>query len=169
MTDYSKSVIYMIKKKDDDDNENIYIGSTKNFTKRKWDHKKRCNNPNTKGYNLKVYQYVRDNGGWNEFVMVVIQDYPCNCREELEEREDQIMCEMNSKLNTVRAKRSKKEWRIDNLDKIKEKKKEYYQNNSDKINEKKSEKIKCGKCGSEIARNHIAIHQKTKKCKDFVH
>ena len=68
-----------------------------------------------------------------------------------------------------------KKYREDNRDKIneklkeyyqnnQEKKKEYYQNNQEKIKANKTEKIKCGKCGSEIARNNIARHQKTKKC-----
>jgi len=139
MSYYSKSVIYMIKKKDDDDNENVYIGSTKNFRKRKWEHKNRCNNPNSKGYNLKLYQYIRENGGWDEFNKIVIEKYPCNSKEELVKREDEIMCEIKSNLNNIRAKRSIKEYRIDNLDKIKEQSKKNYENNKDKINERNRE------------------------------
>ena len=184
MSDYSKSVIYMIKKKDYDDNENVYIGSTKNFTKRKWDHKKRCNNPNIKGYNLKVYQYVRDNGGWDNFVMDVIEDYPCNNKDELVKREDEIICKIKSNLNDRRAKRSKKEWRIDNNEKIKEyqkdyrelnkdkiaeKKKEYYELNKQNINERRSEKVKCDICGCKISKRNLSAHKKTLKCKNFVH
>ena len=64
--------------------------------------------------------------------MIKIENYPCNNKLELEEREDIIMCEINSKLNTVRAKRSKKEWRIDNNEKIKEQSKKNYKNNKEK-------------------------------------
>ena len=126
------------KKKDDDDNENVYIGSTKNFTKRKWDHKNNYKNPNNKCYNLKLYEYIRKNGGWNKFVMVVIQDYPCNCKEELELCEDQVICQMNSKLNDKRARRSCKQRYEDNKEKILEQSKKYYENNK----EKKIEKMK---------------------------
>jgi len=139
MSDYSKSVIYMIKKKDDDDNENIYIGSTKDFKQRKWDHKKSCNNPNSVGYNMKVYQYIRENGGWDNFVMDVILAYPCNDKYQLKLREDEIICEINSKLNTNRANRGQKQYYQDNLDKIKEKKKKYHQKNKEKIKEQMKE------------------------------
>ena len=145
MSDYLNSVIYMIKKKDDYDNKNVYIGSTKDFMKRKNCHKNGCNNPNSRGYNMKLYQYIRDNGGWDEWCMVVIQDYPCDSRDELKECEDIIMCEIKSVLNNNRANRSIKEWCIDNRDKLAEKKKEYYQNNSDKIKEQHKEYHKLNK------------------------
>ena len=197
MSDYSKSVIYMIKKKDDDDNENVYIGSTNNFTRRKHQHKSNCNNPNRKQHNLKVYQYIRDNGGWDEWIMDVILNYPCDSREELEEREDIIMCEIKSVLNNNRAKRSIKEYRIDNRDKLAEQMKQYYEvnkdkvleqtkeyyenncdkikeyhkkwykNNIDKIAEKRSEKIKCDICGCEISKGNLLTHKKSLKCKNY--
>ena len=184
MTDYSKSVIYMIKKKDDDDNENVYVGSTNDIKQRKRAHKKICNNPNLKGYNMKVYQYIRENGGWDNFVMDVILAYPCNSKKELVKREDEIMCEIKSNLNNIRAKRSIKEWRIDNRDKIKERDKKWYEDNKDKVleknkkyrelnkekrSEKRSEKIKCDICGSEITKGNLLRHKKSLKCQDFVH
>ena len=153
MSDYLNSVIYMIKKKDDYDNENVYIGSTNNFKQRKWDHKNTCNNPNLKGYNYKIYKYIRENGGWDEFVINVIEAYPCSCKRELVKREDEIMCEIKSNLNNIRAKRSIKEYRIDNRDKIKEKNKEYYENNCDKINEYNKEYYENNK-------NKVLEHQK---------
>ena len=42
----------------------VYVGHTTNFIKRKARHKIDCNNSNKKEYNLKVYQIIRDNGGW---------------------------------------------------------------------------------------------------------
>ena len=41
--DYSKTLIYKLVHKEDYDNENIYIGSTTDFVKRKNSHKSCCN------------------------------------------------------------------------------------------------------------------------------
>ena len=129
MSDYSKSVIYMIKKKDDDDNENVYVGSTKDFTKRKWEHKTRCNNPNSKGYNYKIYKYIRENGGWDEWEMIAIETYPCESKRELEIRERFHIETLKPKLNKNIPTRTHKEYRDDNKEVIKEKKKQDYIDN----------------------------------------
>ena len=70
--DYSKTIIYKLVKNDDFNNENIYVGSTTDFTRRKNEHKNTCNNEKSKDYNDKKYQYIRENGGWSEWNMVEI-------------------------------------------------------------------------------------------------
>jgi predicted GIY-YIG superfamily endonuclease len=50
-TDYSRTIIYVIKCKDDNITEE-YIGSTTDFIKRKCCHKGACNNEKNKDYNL---------------------------------------------------------------------------------------------------------------------
>ncbi len=61
MSDYSKAVVYKFHK---DDLPEIYIGSTHDEIKREQDHKSVCNNENSKEYNKKVYEFMRDNGGY---------------------------------------------------------------------------------------------------------
>ena len=78
MPKYENSVIYKIKHNEDYDDTNIYIGSTSNFKNRKYQHKCSCNSEKGKKYNLPVYQYIRDNGGWDNFVMIPIEQYSCN-------------------------------------------------------------------------------------------
>ena len=59
-----------------DDNLQCYVGSTDYFNHRKSQHKSACNNPNDKAYNLKVYQYIRANGGFNNWrfeVLLIIE------------------------------------------------------------------------------------------------
>lgn len=131
MADYSKGIIYMIKKIDDEDYENVYIGSTINFIKRKNEHKGRCNNSNDPKHHYKIYKYIRENGGWDCFEIVELEKYPCNSKQELEKREDEIMIEYKNRLNTQRAHMSKEELKI--------KMEEYYQNNRDKILERGKE------------------------------
>ena len=75
--DYSNTVIYKLVNKEDYDNANVYIGSTANFTQRKYCHKSRCNNEKDKAYDSKIYQNIRNDGGWDEWNMIEIEKYPC--------------------------------------------------------------------------------------------
>ena len=98
--DYSRTVIYKLVNKEDYDNANIYIGSTTNFTKRKCEHKSDCMNENKIGYNSKKYQFIRDNGGWNEWNMIEVEKYPCTDNREAEAREEHWRIHFNAVLNT---------------------------------------------------------------------
>jgi len=69
MTDYSKTIIYKLINYDYP--ELVYVGSTTNFIKRKQNHKKNsCLNSNIKQTNLKLYQVIRNNGGWENWNMI---------------------------------------------------------------------------------------------------
>ena len=72
--DYSKTIIYKICCNDLNVKE-IYVGSTCNFIKRKSKHKDSCNNIKSKQYNYKLYQFIRDNQGWENFSMIEIEKY----------------------------------------------------------------------------------------------
>ena len=58
-----------------------YIGSTKNLYNRICQHKCRCNNINSSKYNLKVYKFIRENGGWSNWEIVVIKKLPNTTKE----------------------------------------------------------------------------------------
>ena len=135
-TDYSKTVIYKLVHKDDTDNKNVYVGSTTDFRKRKNAHKTVCNNPNSSCYNDPKYQFIRDNGGWNEWIMIEIEKYPCNDKREAEARERYWIEYYKAPLNMCIPTRNMKEWRETNKEDIKQKKIEYYQKNKEWINEK---------------------------------
>jgi hypothetical protein len=126
----------MIKKQDDYNNDNIYIGSCCNFVRRKCCHKSACNSPNYKNHNLKVYQFIRENGGWNAWVMTKIIDYACNSKSDLNIMERRYIDEYKSKLNCIIPTRTQQEYRNDYKDKIKEYQKEYREENPDKIAER---------------------------------
>ena len=116
--DYNKSCIYMLRHKDDTELENIYIGSTTNFKGRKHQHKTCCCNPNRKEHNYKQYQYIRANGGWNEWRMIWLEDYQCKTLRELRLREDQVMIQYENRINKNRASRTDKEYAQDNKERI---------------------------------------------------
>jgi hypothetical protein len=84
--DYSKTVIYKIVC-NDLNVKDLYVGSTTNFRKRKTNHKCHCNNVNSKKYNYQVYQFIRNNGGWTNWMMILVENYPCETSLEKLKRE----------------------------------------------------------------------------------
>ena len=153
--DYAKTIIYKLVHKDDLYDENIYTGHTTDMTKRRCQHKTACTNPNDEHYNQKKYKYIRENGGWDEWLMIEIEKYPCKDKPEAIARERVIQAEMKAKLNSNIPGRTQKEYNKqyshenrgkkletakqyykDNHEKRLEYKKEYYQNNHQKILEK---------------------------------
>jgi hypothetical protein len=100
--DYNKTVIYCIKHKDDFNNENVSVGSTTNFMKRKNKHKSDCNCETSKSYNQKLYQHIRNNGSWENWVMYELEKYPCNDKRECETRERYWYDKMNATLNSIK-------------------------------------------------------------------
>jgi hypothetical protein len=146
-TDYSKTIIYVIKCRDDNITEE-YIGSTTNFRSRKNQHKSCCNNENDKHHNYKIYKFIRENGGWINWLMLELEKYPCADKREAEYREEEVRLERKTQLNMKRAflseeniKKDKKEsdkiYREKNKDMLKEKKKIYREKNKDILRETK--------------------------------
>jgi len=136
---YENAFIYKIKHNEDYEDLNIYIGSTTNFKNRKYQHKVNCNNENRQNYSSKVYEYIRNNGGWDEWVMIAIEEYPCDSKKKLETRERYYIDILRPTLNKNIPTRTDKEYREDNKEKINQKQKEYYENNKEKIAEKQKQ------------------------------
>ena len=99
--DFSKGLIYSIVCKTDE--TLLYVGSTTNLTQRKYEHKSTCNNETDKSYNFPVYVMIRANGGWNNFVMKPVKEFPCENIIQLIIEEERIRKEMKANLNTIRA------------------------------------------------------------------
>jgi hypothetical protein len=145
-TDCSKYVMYKLCCLD----HNIpdeYVGSTTNFTERKTQHKSRCNNPNSKEYNHKVYQFIRLNGGWNNWTMVQIEPYNCNSKREAEAREEYWRKELKATLNGKRIfitaeerLEYNKEYNKECYEYYKEYKKKYREQNKEYLDNKQREK-----------------------------
>jgi hypothetical protein len=125
---YSKLLIYKIVCNDLNIKE-VYVGSTVNFTRRKCNHKNCCNDVNNLSYNQSKYQFIRANGGWENWSMYEIEKYPCNDKHEGNARERYWIENLNATLNKNIPTRTDKEYREDN----REKAKEYREDNKDKI------------------------------------
>ena len=117
--------------------KDCYVGSCCNLRSRKACHKSDCNNKkNKRTYNLNVYQFIRDNGGWQNWNMIQIEPYPCNTKRELELRERHWFEQLEANLNGNIPSRTIKEWHQDNPEYMK------------KYEQQKKQIRKCV-CGSE--------------------
>ena len=74
--DYSKTHFYKIVCKDISITD-CYVGHTTDFTKRKNHHKRNCYNQKSKNFTNYVYQFIRENGGWDNFDMVIVKIQEC--------------------------------------------------------------------------------------------
>ena len=135
---YQNTIIYKICCNDVTVKE-IYIGHTTDFKNRKRAHKCSCNNPNSEKYNIYVYQFIRDNGGFENWSMIEIEKFPCNDKYEAEKKERHWIESLNSTLNKVLPTQTKKEYYENNKEKIKQHTKEYRENNKEKIKQHKKE------------------------------
>jgi len=159
MTTYYIYKIYCL----DDTISDFYIGSTQSLKHRKYQHKTNCNNENGKIYNTKIYQTIRENGGWDNWTMVCVEELLDCSKIQARIREEEIRMELLATLNSRKCfttLEQKKEYHTDyymdyyienkdeikeqlrlynekNKDKIKERKRLYYEKNKDKIKEQK--------------------------------
>jgi len=93
--------IYKLVHKDDMNDDNIYIGRTSNIYKRSNLHKSSCNNPNNLGFHTKKATFIRENGGWDEWNMIIIAEYNMDCRSsDAKHKEEEWYNSFNSSLNT---------------------------------------------------------------------
>ena len=69
--DYNKTHFYKIVCKDLKITD-CYVGHTTDYTKRKNQHKTSCNNSNRPNHNCYLYRFIRSNGGWCNWDMVLI-------------------------------------------------------------------------------------------------
>jgi len=138
MPDYSNSIIYKLCCKDTSITD-IYVGSTTAFRARKNQHKHRYCNENHKKHNYKVYQFIRDNGGWDNWEMIPIKSVNVNNKTELIIEERKVFEELKPTLNHNIPTRTHKEYYESNKEKIAEYNSEYRTINKEKLAQSKRE------------------------------
>ena len=183
--DYSKTNIYKIVCNDLTIKE-CYVGHTTDMTKRKCQHKSACNNEKDKRYNFKIYQIIRENGGWTNWDMVLFEKFPCNDKYEARKREREVYEELGAKMNTKRpyttqehkaeiAEKRKqyyqehkaelqqhnKQYREEHKAEIKQ----YYLEHKAEIAEKNKAKIECEYCSKLLSKGSMTRHLKICKSK----
>ena len=157
--DYSKTIIYKIVCKDVNIKD-CYVGSTTDFTRRKQKHKTNLHNKPE----LYVYNFINQNGGWENWEMIEIEKY--NALDKLgalkKERYwlETLKATLNKKIPSRTNQEYKKEWKEKNKEKIQEQDKIYREKNKDT-------NITC-ECGCIVKKQHIARHKKTPKHEELI-
>tara|TARA_R110000796_G_scaffold250376_1_gene379242 strand:+ start:38 stop:646 length:609 start_codon:yes stop_codon:yes gene_type:complete len=168
-----------------------YVGSTKNYNKRKIQHKTYCYNKKSYSYNKKAYCFIRENGGFDNFQFDIIEKFEKYDKMKLCERELYYIdktwdnnCNQNrpfTKYDNEKNRKNKyakkyrennreillqknKEYNKNNKEIISQKYKEYYENNKELISLKHKVKINCNFCNRLIGKYNMKRHQKTKYC-----
>ena len=178
MVNYGNSIIYKLCSTVTPDD--IYIGSTTNFSRRKNCHKSNCTNETNHYHNYPVYQFIRDNGGWSAWSMIQIEAYEAKNKRDLEARERYYIDLLKPNLNKRIPTRTQKEYKDDNRgriikrdklyrdlnkdqikayvelnkDRIKDQKKQWHVNNKARINQK----VICN-CGCEVNNRSLTRHK----------
>jgi hypothetical protein len=115
---YSNTIIYKICCK----NLNIielYVGHTTDMRRRKNSHKSNCNNEKTKDYNLNVYQFIRNNGGWDNWDMIEIERFEAIDGNDARKKERYYIETLKATLNITIPTQTIKEWHEENKENIK--------------------------------------------------
>ena len=107
--------------------KDCYVGHTTDFTKRKHQHKGTCYDEKDQiHYNFYLYQFIRENGGWDNFDMILLDTIDCgnNLRARAIEREfiEAIKPTLNKIKRPLRTEEEALEYR-----------KEHYENNKEEI------------------------------------
>ena len=98
--DYSNTIIYKITCIDPNITD-VYVGHTTNFVQRKHAHKRSCTNQKSTNYKCKLYTVIRNNGGWINWKMGIINFYNCHDHYEARKKEQEYFILLNATLNSI--------------------------------------------------------------------
>ena len=123
--DYSNTIIYKITCKDDNIND-VYVGHTTNFVQRKHAHKISCTNIKSSNHTCRLYEVIRNNGGWDNWKMEIINFFNCKDHYEARKKEQEYFILLKATLNSIEPVRSLKPKQMTPTDEDKKEKKVIY-------------------------------------------
>ena len=94
-TDYSNTLIYKIYCKDPVIND-VYVGHTTNFVQRKFSHKQGALHSSNK-----LYDTIRNNGGWANWKMDIVAFFDCQDLREARQKEQEYFLSCKATLNSI--------------------------------------------------------------------
>lgn len=158
-----------------------YVGQTSDFDKRKSTHKSCCNNDKLRAYHYEVYKYIRDNGGWDAFIIEVLEIIQDGYEETAGHRELYWIKQKNADLNKQMPTRTKKEsqkayyeqhkdklaeynlrYREEHKEEYAEYQQHYREENKDKRIVYNQQMVTC-ECGCEVRKYGLKEHKTTQK------
>jgi hypothetical protein len=98
--DYSNTIIYKIICNDTIVSD-LYVGHTTNFVQRKHAHKQGCINEKSPNHKCKLYEVIRNNGGWVNWKMEIINFFNCKNHYEARKKEQEYFLSLNATLNSI--------------------------------------------------------------------
>ena len=135
---------------------------------------------------MPIYSFIRANGGWNNFDMILIEQCSVENILEARKKERKYIEELNATLNTFIPSRThqeySKQWYVDNKEKIinkvtefrnthkdiiSERKKKYRLANIEQIRTKQTTKCEC-ECGKSYSKSHKARHYESTRHQKYL-
>ena len=171
--DYSNTMIYKLVC-NDLNVKDCYVGHTTNFKNRKHNHKNTCNNPNVECHNMPVHKCIRSNGGWNNWNMILVEQFECSNKMEAEQKEREIIEQLKPTLNKSspyrtpeERKQYKQQWHNEHREQDLERSRNWYLTNKDVLNEQRKVKTVC-ECGTECRKCDYSRHLKSQRHREYV-
>ena len=129
--------------------KDCYVGHTTDWIKRRSAHKQNSNQPNLKLYNLHLYKFVREHGGWDNWEMRWIKTM--NCENGMEARSEERKCkeEFNATLNGQVPSITRQQYRVEEQAKIQEYRedgRQWYERRRNELLKKQGQVLIC-QCG----------------------
>ncbi len=156
--------------------KDCYVGHTTDFRKRKHSHMKACENSGDTNHDYPVYQFIRANGNWENWDMILIEKHECNDGLEARKKEREFVESLNATLNNRMPSRTSTEWYHENKEHVLELKRERYDQTKteqleqmkqyrlthlDKIKAQRTSKHVCEICSRTCSMSNKSSHEKT--------
>ncbi len=132
--------------------DGFYIGSTFDMKERKITHKSNCNNANSRDYNYKVYKYIRENKGFDNWKFEILVEKEFENKNALRIKEKECINLLKPTLNSKSAYQTTEEL------------KEY---NKALDAKRLAIKINCA-CGGKTDKMNKTTHEKSKKHQKYL-
>ena len=113
-------------------------------------------------HNFPIYKAFNEYGICN-FYIELIENCPCNNREELNKKEGECIRALKPSLNKYMPGRTAKEYFQENKETRSANKKEYWNKYTEMFNTRKAEKVKCV-----VSRGGLSHHKRTNKHKQLL-